>query len=114
MFKAGGVPGGLGAIDWTIPELFDENLNDAALIPPPSMRDPSDVGPARTGNAQVQNIADAPVIAGLGGGVGRRAGMVLEFRSLKGLYEGVNAWKSVARNFLKAADKRNTRDGLEP
>ncbi len=99
---------------WSIPDLFDETLQDAALIAPANQKDPSDVGPARTGNADVQAITDAPVMAGLGGGPGRRAGMVLEFRTIEGLHNGVNAWKSVAKAFLKAADKRNTRGGLSP
>jgi hypothetical protein len=110
-FRMGGAGAGPA---WTINQLFDETLNDAALIAPANIKNPSDVGLARTGNPQVQAIPDAPVLAGLGGGVGHRAGMVLEFRTIRGLYDGVHAWRDLARAFLRAADRRNRRSGLAP
>lgn len=84
--------------------------DDVALTGGP-IDDPTGVGPQRTGNAAVQGLP--PVAAPhVGGGPHTRGGVVLEFRTLPGLYDGVDQWRALGLAFLRAAQERNTRNGI--
>ena len=99
---------------YTLDQLTDLASGDVALAGKP-LPDPTGVGPARTGNAHVQgmpNVATGPGI--VGGGPGTRGGVVTEFRTIPGLYDGVAAWRRLGLEFFQEADKRNRRSGLRP
>ncbi len=67
---------------------------------------PPNLGPWRTGNASVQAIAAVP------GAANTRGGLVAEFRSLPGYYDGVASWRALGLDFLQQADNRNARNGI--
>lgn len=73
---------------------------------------PTGVGPQRTGNAAVQGLPQVPA-GNIGGGANTRGGVVLEFRTLPQLYDGVASWREVGLAFLRAAEQRNNRSGIE-
>jgi hypothetical protein len=74
---------------------------------------PTGVGPTRTGNADVAALPN--VGAGdTGGGPNRRGGLVAEFRTLPGYYDGPVQWRALAQAFFDAAEERNSRDGIQP
>src|SRR6478752_552085 len=71
------------------------------------------VGPRRNGSLTVQNLPPVAPGAGVYGvtGPNSRGGVVVEFRTLPGYYDGPNSWRAVARDFLAAATRRNQRPG---
>jgi hypothetical protein len=75
---------------------------------------PTGVGPLRTGNAAVQGLPIVAAGAGIGGGPNTRGGMVAEFRTLPGFYDGSASWRALGTRFLQEATARNNRDGIEP
>jgi hypothetical protein len=76
---------------------------------------PTGVGPVRGGNATVGALPAVAVAPGVfGGGPATRGGIVAEFRTLPGYYDGVNAWRQLGLNFLHAALQRNQRSGIAP
>jgi hypothetical protein len=75
---------------------------------------PTGVGPRRTGNAAVQGLPIVAAGAGIGGGPNARGGMVVEFRTLPGFYDGPASWRALGTRFLQEATARNNRDGIEP
>jgi hypothetical protein len=99
---------------YTLDQLTNLASTDVALAGKPLL-DPTGVGPARTGNADVQGLPSVAAGAGIiGGGPGTRGGVVTEIRSIPGLYEGVAAWRRLGQQFLQEADKRNQRSGVRP
>lgn len=74
---------------------------------------PTGVGAARTGNAAVTGLP-AVAAGNIGGGANTRGGLVAEFRTLPGYYDGPQSWRAVAQAFFDAAQVRNARDGITP
>ena len=72
-----------------------------------AVNDPTAVGPERKGSKEVSGIESV-------GNTGQRGGVVVEFRNLPGLYEGVSAWKKLGKKFLEEAETRNKREGTKP
>lgn len=75
------------------------------------LANPTGVGSTRQGNHAVQNIPNVPV-GNIGGGLDTRGGIVVEFRTLPGYYDGVDSWRSLGLEFLQAAITRNSRSGI--
>jgi hypothetical protein len=77
---------------------------------------PTGVGPLRTGNLAVRGITTVTAGVGVVGttGANSRGGIIVEFRTLPGYYEGVAAWMTLAEDFFNAADERNQRNGIKP
>ncbi len=63
------------------------------------------------GNAAVQGLPTVPA-GNVGGGANTRGGLVAEFRTLPGFYDGTAQWRAVAQAFFDAAETRNARDGI--
>lgn len=72
---------------------------------------PTGVGGRRMGNAAVQGLPTVPA-GNVGGGANTRGGLVAEFRTLPGFYDGTAQWRAVAQAFFDAAETRNARDGI--
>ncbi|MEU6426366.1 DUF4157 domain-containing protein [Microbispora sp. NPDC046973] len=72
---------------------------------------PTGVGARRTGNAAVQGLPTVPA-GNVGGGANTRGGLVVEFRTLPGFYDGTAQWRALAQAFFDAAETRNARDGI--
>ncbi|MBW4670805.1 MAG: DUF4157 domain-containing protein [Cyanomargarita calcarea GSE-NOS-MK-12-04C] len=92
-------------------------LNDVPLTGKP-IQEATGVGPQRTGNPSVQGLPNVPVndlVTGnptVGGGANTRGGMILEFRTLPGYYNGSTSWRALGLKFLQEAIARNTRSGI--
>jgi Domain of unknown function (DUF4157) len=95
---------------YTLDQLSQTQGDDTHLTAPiaagASVNTPSAVGPQRQGNLAVQGID--PVNGN------QRGGVVVEFRNLPGLYDGLEQWKALGKEFLKQAEKRNRRGGIKP
>ncbi|WP_169947813.1 DUF4157 domain-containing protein [Microbispora sp. H11081] len=74
---------------------------------------PTGVGGRRMGNAVVQVLPAVPA-GNVGGGANTRGGLVAEFRTLPGFYDGPAEWQTLAQAFFDAAETRNSRDGISP
>lgn len=96
----------------TLDELTDTTSNLVPLTAGPILA-PTGVGPLRTGNRDVNRIAQVAAHH-IGGGPNTRGGIVTEFRTIPGLYEGVAQWRSLGREFFRQADRRNRRNGIAP
>jgi len=80
-----------------------------------ALPNPTGVGPARSGNVHLQGLPNVAVGAGIiGCGAGTRGGVVTEFRTIPGLYEGVAEWRRLGGQFFQQAYSRNRRSGLNP
>ncbi|MEU8267001.1 hypothetical protein AB0B89_07520 [Sphaerisporangium sp. NPDC049002] len=124
LFNATGRPGDVGqplaAIDVFAASPGDTDADaltdltagaaDVALTGKP-VPNPTGVGGTRMGNAAVQGLPAVPP-GNVGGGANTRGGLVAEFRTLPGFYDGPAQWRAVAQAFFDAAETRNARDGI--
>ncbi len=68
------------------------------------------LGPLRSGNTAVRNIPSVKD----DDDVDRRGGVVVEFRNLPGFHDGPAKWRTIGKDFLSAATRRNRRGGTTP
>ncbi|MBA2395632.1 MAG: hypothetical protein H0V70_23130 [Ktedonobacteraceae bacterium] len=88
-------PGTLNLDDLSNPARAVVPLAGTPVMVPPNL------GPHRTGNASVQAIPDVP------GTMNTRGGLVAEFRSFPGFYDGLASWRALGLDFLQQAATRN-------
>ncbi|MCL6435940.1 MAG: DUF4157 domain-containing protein [Leptolyngbyaceae cyanobacterium HOT.MB2.61] len=94
-------------------------LGQVALTGKP-IQEATGVGPERQGSPDVQSLPDVPLVdpntgnPTIGGGPQTRGGIIVEFRTLPGYYEGPDSWRELGLRFLQEAIERNTRSGTEP
>ena len=74
---------------------------------------PTGVGPRRKGTKKESELpsVDSDYV---GGGEDTRGGMVVEFRNIPGLHDGVESWRQIGLEFFSQADKLNQTSKSQP
>ncbi|MBW4615639.1 MAG: DUF4157 domain-containing protein [Desmonostoc vinosum HA7617-LM4] len=93
---------------YNVESLTDLDSKDVMLAGKPIDK-PTGVGKKRTGEA-VSELPEVPS-GEIGGGKNTRGGMVVEFRNIPGLHEGVDSWRKLGLQFFDKAEELNKKPG---
>jgi len=96
--------------EYTMEDLTDLDSTNVMLAGKP-INKPTGVGKRRKGNTAVSDLPSVKK-GNIGGGLGTRGGMVVEFRNIPGLHDGVESWRTLGLKFFEKAEELNSKPGI--
>ena len=93
--------------------LLTDLLGEEPVLTSKPIDTPTGVGPRREGTERESGLPSVDDQF-VGGGKNTRGGMVVEFRNIPGLHDGVESWRQIGLDFLSQADKLNQSSKSQP